>query len=526
MTIDDLKKAPPQNLEAEQMVLAALMMEPERIDAAYVRTGDFYARRHRAVFDAVRMLRGRGMDVDIVTMAAALKNAPEFPDGAAGYLSQLLAITPTAANFRSHERLVISTAQLREIRQVAQDARARVDEAPDSASADAIVADTITALNAIRRHEGDSIMPYDELMAVGFQEIERRFELAKAGKIAGIPTPFRDLDRKLFGLQPQLYVVSGASGSGKSAFTAQLGRHGAGHFLRQWEETLPEVRAPKPDSVGVISLEMGPQQMALRDISSMSDIPLSRLLAGTVHDPDWARLSGAAAAGSRLPVYLAFSAFNNRQIERVIDDLVQRYGAKLILFDYLQLAEVEGHAGTREQEVTELIRLHKRKIQQHRIPHVIISSLNKGGANRPDKRPINADLRESGNIEFDADVILFVYRDEMYNCKCPRSGACGCGRRGKAEIIISKGRWARWSWNGTRTPRRSGTRRRGRMGEHYTKSTVGIAAWCNTCKRTTMHSVSGKRRGPCTEHGHKGLTKAQKKRREEQARTEREPRLL
>jgi replicative DNA helicase len=439
--ITSLHRLPPQDIAAEGMLLAAAVLEPQLVDSAYVRAEDFYAGKHRAIWNAMRGLRDRRMDIDIVTLSATLRNADEFRQtGVAAYLSQLLTDTPTAANFRSHERLVINAAQLRQLIRAGREAEARAYDAKEPNSADAIIADQVTALNNIRRHEGDVIMPYKDLMRTGFSEIEHRYELQLEGRIAGIPTGFRDLDKKLHGLQPQLYVLAGASGMGKSAFAAQIVRNAAGHLLRAWEETLPETRPPAPGAVGVISLEMGPQQMALREISSMSDVPLSRLLAGTIHDQDWDRLSRAAGAGSRLPVYLAFSAFSDRQIERVIDDMVQRLGVKLILFDYLQLAQCEDHEGTREQEVTKISRLHKRKIQQHRVPHMLISSLNKGLSNRPDKRPLNSDLRESGNIEFDADVIMFIYRDEVYNCKCLRSGPCTCGRRGKAEVIISKGR--------------------------------------------------------------------------------------
>jgi replicative DNA helicase len=185
---------------------------------------------------------------------------------------------------------------------------------------------------------------------------------------------------------------------------------------------------------------MSPEQLSLRAISSESDVPLSRLNAGTIQERDWPRLSITAGKISELPIHVEFTAFSDRQVERAIDDMVQRLGVRFLEVDYSQLISCEDHEGTREQEVSKILRLFKRKVKEHRLPIVNISSLKKGLSQRTDKRPVNDDLRESGNFEFDADVIIFVYRDEVYNCKCPRSGPCMCDRRGKAEVIVSKGR--------------------------------------------------------------------------------------
>jgi replicative DNA helicase len=438
-----LRALPPQNLDAEQMVLGACLVdEIQTVAKARVRPEDFYKTAHGTIFSAMQAMRKRNEQIDLVTVAAELdKSAYQktLPEGfaAASYLSTLISQVPTTTNFRGHEQIVIDMALRRAVIHACNEG---LQSGYNLKDPDALISEIITQLNNIRRLDGNEIVPYSAIINQGFAEIERRYELQKAGKIAGIPTGIKDLDLKIHGIQPQFYLLSGASGMGKSALAHQIVRNAARHFLNAWQATPENVRPLRPDGIGVMSLEMNAGQIALRAIASSSDVPLSRLLAGTIHDADWPRLTMAAGSEHPLPIYSAFTAFSDRQIERVIDDMVQRLGCKLIVCDYLQLERVEDHNGTREQEVTKISQMHKRKIAQHGVPHIVISSLNRGLSARPDKRPTPADLRDSGNLEYDADVILFVYRDEVYNCKCPKDGECLCGRRGEAEIIIGKGR--------------------------------------------------------------------------------------
>lgn len=438
---DTLKQLPPQNIEAEQMVLGAVMIENDSLAKVkdLLRPEDFYRDAHVRIYSAMLLMAERREAIDLVTLSDALRSGGVIDKiGGASYLSELISLVPTAANIKHHARLVSTASQLRQVIHACAEAQGQAY----AGDPDSIISECVTKLNAIRRNEGATLMSYADLMRLGFKEIERRYELAQNGKISGIPTGFRELDKKLGGWQPQLYFLGADSGMGKSALADQFVRHAARHFSDEWDKTLPEARGPKPPAVGVISLEMGPHQLALRAISSISTVPLSRLLAGTIHDPDWGRLAHAAGQGSPLPIHCEFTGFSDRQQERTIDYMVQVLGCKLIVFDYLQLGQVEDHTGTREQEVTKITRLHKRKIKQHGIPHIIVSSiLNKVIANRPEKRPTNSDLKESGNIEFDADCIMLLYREEKYRrCECPKDSHCLCGRRGKAELIISKGR--------------------------------------------------------------------------------------
>lgn len=460
-TTDDvsLTHLPPQNIDAEKMVLGACLIEPSVIGTLHVRQEDFYKDVHRDLFALMLRLSERGESVDLVTIMPEFRQTKYYDAvGGMSYPASLVAYCPTAANVGSHERLVIEAAQLRAIDRALRAAQSEVYGLTGSArpNPDAIIAGCNGTLSAILRHEDATIMRYSEIVKLGYSEVEKLTSLSGSGKFSGIPTGFRDLDRKLHGLQPQFYVLAGASGMGKTAFAAQVVRNAASHLMAEWSE-LPEAsRTSGPGAVGVISLEMGPRQIALRDLSSASDVPLSRLLAGTLHDNDWSKLARAAGALHSLPIYYAFAAFHDRQIERVIDDMVQRLGVRLIVCDYLQLERCEDHDGTREQEVTKISHMHKRKVAQHRVPNLVISSLNRSLAGRPDKRPNKSDLRDSGSIEYDADVIMFVYRDEVYNCKCPKQAACLCDRRGKAEIIVDKGRMegtgtVELLWNGRTT---------------------------------------------------------------------------
>lgn len=417
-----LAHLPPQEIEAEQHVLGACLLEPQHtLGAAYVLADDFYKTAHRKIFDAMRQVMASGQEVDVITVAAFLRGAAELEPmgGPATYLSYLINITPTAANFRSHERLVISAAQRRVLIRACREAEYR---AYDEKDADRIVSDAITALAGARRHDGGAIITHREIILRGYEAIERRSALTSV--VSGIPTGFRDLDIFLDGLQPQYYLIAGRPSMGKTALAEGIARNAARSGHR----------------VGFISIEMGEHQIALRALSRGSGVPLSRLLRGKLRDDDWDRFTAAAGAEVELQIDYAFSAFSERAVERAIDDMVQRLGCKLIIVDYLQLMAPDDRDGNREQEVARQSRMFKRKVKEHNVPHVILSQLNRALEARPDKRPMLADLRESGAIEQDADVIIFVYRDEVYHCKCSRDGACACGKRGKAELLIRKGR--------------------------------------------------------------------------------------
>lgn len=423
-----LLKLPPQEIEAEQMVLGACLVDPEHtVSTALVRTDDFYKILHRGIFSAFQQIVLRGEDLDLITASAELKK-PDYQKSIgetaiSTYLAQLVSLVPTSSNFKSHQRLVIQAAQRRAVIKSCNEA---IQTAYDNKDVDVNIGDCITKLNDIRRHEENAIVSHREIMMHGFSSVERRYEIhrEKPGSVSGLTTGFRDLDTLLDGLHAQYYVIAGRPSMGKTAFA----------------ECIIANTAAAGNKVGFISIEMGEYQIAMRSLARGSGVSLSKILRGRIHNRDWNDLANTAGQQINLPIWYAFSSFSERQIERVIDDMVQRLGVQLIVVDYLQLMVNEDRYGSREQEVAKQSALFKRKVKEHKIPHLILSQLSRKLEDRPDKRPVLADLRESGSIEQDADVVMFVYRDEVYHCKCPKDCECSCGRRGKAEILIRKGR--------------------------------------------------------------------------------------
>ena len=192
----------------------------------------------------------------------------------------------------------------------------------------------------------------------------------------------------------------------------------------------------------MISLEMGDKQLCLRDMAAESGIPASFLQRGSMYGQhDWDRLEKAAGRLAELPIYFHTAAYSDRQISRTIDEMAQVHGCKVLAVDYLQLGYVEDHAGSREQEIARISNMLKRKAKEHNIPVIALAQLNRGVEYRKERRPMLADLRESGSIEQDADIIIFIHREEVYEpCKCAKDIDCICGRRGRAELIVGKGR--------------------------------------------------------------------------------------
>lgn len=417
---DSLRHLPPQELEAEQQFLGACLMEPRTaLGQARVRAEDFYKGAHSIIYAAMQTIKERGEDVDIITASSELKDAKELQlvGGPATYLSQLITQTPSAANCRSHEALIISAAQRRAVIRAAGDIQQAAYEGRDI---DALVSDGITKLNAIRRLDAGEIVPYHEIVQSAFTSIEKRCE--NPGKLTGIPTGFAGIDRMTNGWQPGWkYTIAGRPGMGKTALAMQMAPAGAAAGF----------------PVGVISLEMTKEQVALRDISRTADIPLSRILAGALHEADWPRLTHAAMVLHGHKMYFAFTAFGGAQEARIIDDMVQRLGVKIVFIDYLQLQNIKDHRGNREQEVSALSAMHKRKAKEHNIPVIELSQLNRDVEKRLSKKPTLADLRESGSIEQDADFVGFIYRED---CKCPRNADCACGNRHQAWFSGAKGR--------------------------------------------------------------------------------------
>lgn len=427
---DNLQMLPPQNLEAEQFVLGAVLLDDTVLRTSRLQPADFYARKHADIWEAMVALRDSGTAIDLLTLSDAMRNSNVLEKcGGASYLSLLVSLVPTAANFRFHEAIVQKCAALRRIIHLC---REQTGSAYDGGDPDVIISTLVRGLNDIRQGGGEEVITQRSIVMDAWSFIEKRSEEGQAGKIAGLPTGIRELDLRLDGLHPNYIVVAGESGMGKTALVEGMVLAAAQHLRTEGAG----------GTVGFISNEMGPLYLGIRSLARSSGVPITRMRQGALHDRDWASLSSAGGDLSSLPIGYRFSSFSDRAIERSMDDFVQRYNARMLVLDYLQLSHMEADTHTREQEVSGVSRMLKRKVKELKVPIIVISSLSKIKG-RTDMRPQRSDLRDSGGIEFDSDIILFVYREEQHKpCSCPPppDGQCLCGRRGKAEIIISKGR--------------------------------------------------------------------------------------
>lgn len=432
-----LQKLPPQNIDAEQMVLGGVLIENDAIDKAkaLLRTDDFYKTGHRKIWAAMLEMREKGENIDLITLADALRTGGLELVGGASYLATLVSLVPTAANIRHHAGIVSSMSQLRSIIHDASDA---ITKAYTLQEPNKIITDLVGSVNDARRSEHSQIVTRKELLLYGIGEAEKLFE--QKGRISGLTTGIKDLDLMLSGLQKSdLVVIAARPSMGKSALAEGVAESAAAAFLREFNEA---GGTGKKKHVGFISIEMGKRQLALRAISRASGVSNTKIRRGDMSNRDWDLLAQGIGEGISLPIVYEVSALDERAVEASIDKLVQQYGCELILVDYIQLMRSDEERGrNREQEVSGQSRMLKGKAKQHDIPVVALSQLNRALENRVDKRPILADLRESGAIEQDADVVLFLYREEVYKpCACPDDMDCGCGRRGRAVALVRKQR--------------------------------------------------------------------------------------
>jgi len=428
-----LQKLPPQNIEAEQMVLGAILIENDSINKVIeiLSPDDFYKDTHRRIFKVMLDMFETGDAIDLVTLSDALRGKTGLEAvGGASYLATLVSLVPTAANIKYHGRIVREKAVLRKlihsatdiITQSYEDSRTvvNIDELLDRAEK--------SIFEIAQGKIKDSFVSMKNIVGASFAIVERLYE--KKEMVTGLATGFLDLDERTSGFQQSdLIIIAGRPSMGKTAFCLNIAAHAA---------------IEKGKSVAIFSLEMSKEQLVLRMLGSESRVDAHKLRTGHLSDRDWTPLSTAAGRLAEAPIFIddtaAISVLETRAKAR---RLKADQGLDLIIVDYLQLMRGRGDEGSREQEISNISRSLKALAKELQVPVIALSQLNRAVETRPgkEKRPMLADLRESGAIEQDADVILFIYRDEVYNkCECPYDGECLCGQRGKAEVIIGKQR--------------------------------------------------------------------------------------
>ena len=413
------QRLPPQNLEAETSVLGAVLLENEALNRVLeiLKEDDFYRNAHRRIFSAILHLYEHSEPVDLITLSEVLKTRGELDDvGGVEYLNSLVNAVPTAANISYYAKIIKEKAILRKLINRATEIVSQsysnsgdVDEFIDQAER------TIFEISEDRVRP--SFYPIKDLIKSSFKTIERLYE--KRQLITGVPTGFQRLDELTSGLQPSdLIIIAGRPSMGKTALALNIAQNAS-------------VQAAIP--AAIFSLEMSKEQLALRMLCSEAKVDAHRLRGGFLSEADWPKLTRAAGSLSEAPLFIddtpGLSALEMRAKTR---RLKIEHNLGLVIVDYLQLMRGRASADSREQEISDISRSLKALAKELAIPVIALSQLNRRVEERGDKRPQLSDLRESGAIEQDADVILFLYREEVYN-KSEEN-------RGKAELIIGKQR--------------------------------------------------------------------------------------
>lgn len=412
-------KQPPHSIEAEQAVLGGLMLDNgawERIDGT-LSAGDFYRHDHRLIFEAIDTLAGRGEPFDLVTLTEHLKDTGNERDvGGMAYLGQLASQTPSAANIEAYARIVAERARRRDL-MVLHESHRNAAWNTDGRSLGELLGDAESELLRVRDECANASAGPRRINGVLTRTVELLEELhERKTPVAGLATGFTDLDALTTGLYPGNLIVLGARPSmGKSAIASGIAEH----------------VAIEGTSVLMFSLEMSEEEMALRTVSSIGRIPLQRLRSGRLEDDDWPRLTHAVTKLSEAKLFIdERPALTVAEIRATARRLQKTEGLGLVVVDYLGLMAGEGE--TQTLKVGALASGCKAIAKELKVPVILLAQLNRGLETRPDKRPIMADLRDSGEIEQAADLIWFLYRDEVYNPESPDQGT--------AELIVAKQR--------------------------------------------------------------------------------------
>ncbi len=418
-------RIPPNSIEAEQSLLGGLLLDSAAFDkiADLVSENDFYRDEHKRIYRRIRSLHERNKPVDVVTVAESLDLAGEGSEtGGLTYLGELAANTPTAAHIRRYAEIVRERAILRQLvtagddiassafNPLGRDPKQLLDEAEAKVFA--------IAEGGFRHQSG--FQHINPLLTQVVERIQELHDRDNPSDITGVPTGYHDLDAKTSGLQPgDLLIVAGRPSMGKTSLALNMAEHVA-----------IEVGLP----VAVFSMEMGGAQLAMRMLSSVGKLDAHRVRTGRLNDDEWSRLSFALGKMHEAPLYIdetpALNPIDLRARARRLHRQCGKLG--LIVIDYLQLMSSAGQGENRATEISEISRALKGLAKELNVPVIALSQLNRSLEQRPNKRPIMSDLRESGAIEQDADVIMFIYRDEVYNPDTPDKGS--------AEIIIGKQR--------------------------------------------------------------------------------------
>ena len=419
-------RVPPQNIEAEQSVLGAMLIEKEAIPKVMeiLRDTDFYREAHRVIFNAMLELYNKNEAVDMITVTEILKRDNKLEDvGGIAYVTSLANAVPTAANVTYHASIIEEKSILRQLVSVSTQIASMGYEANDDVK-NIIDSAESKILEISNRKKTADFTPINEIVLDSFKSIEAL--MGNKNGLTGLPTGFEDLDNLTSGLHGSDFIILAARPSmGKTAFALNVVQNVA-------------IRAAKkvggaPKTVAFFSLEMSKEQLVTRMIAMDSLVDSQKVQTGQLAEDDWDQVLASAESIAAAPLYIEdSSALTISELRSKCRQLKSKNNLGLIIIDYLQLMSTTGRVESRQQFVSDMSRSLKMLARELDVPIIALSQLNREVDKRPDHKPVLADLRESGSIEQDADVVMFIYRDDYYNPDTDKKGI--------SEIIIAKQR--------------------------------------------------------------------------------------
>ena len=416
-----IKRLPPHNVEAERAVIGAMMLNADAIMVCseLLTSDEFYQQQYGIIFDALVEMYKDGVGADLVTLQNKLREKEVTPElYSVEYLGELLASVPTSANVKFYAEIVHEKAVLRRLIRVSE--QVTKDCYMDSQPLEDILEDTEKSVfDVIQQRGGSEFEPIRDVVLRTLDSIEKAAK--QKGNITGLETGFRDLDAKTAGLQKSdLILIAARPAMGKTAFVLNIAEYVALH---------------SNSTIALFSLEMSKEQLVKRMLAMNSMVDSQKIRTGDLEDDDWDKLVGSVRKiGNSNLVIDDTSGITASELRSKCRKLKIEQGLDLVIIDYLQLMTGAGKrkSDSRQQEISDISRSLKVMARELNVPVIALSQLSRAVESRPDKRPMLSDLRESGAIEQDADIVMFIYRDEYYN---PDSE-----KKGVAEVIVAKQR--------------------------------------------------------------------------------------
>ncbi len=421
MDIGSLGRIPPQSIEAEQSVLGSMLIDKEVVPVVMeiLKPEDFYRPDHREIYNVIIELFDKAQPIDLITVSERLKLHGKLElVGGLEYLSNIATEVPTTANVRNYSKIVEEKALLRKLIKASSDI---VDMGFNASEEVSYILDRAeqSVFDILQKRSSQGFVPIKDVLVDTFNNLEEMYN--NKGNITGIPTGFNDLDFKTSGLHnSDLILIAARPAMGKTAFALNLAQNAAVHS-----------HVP----VAVFSLEMSKDQLVNRILCSEAMVDSNRMKTGKLEDNDWQKVAKALAPLSEAPIYIDDTpGVSITEIRAKCRRLKLEHNLGLIVIDYLQLMQGSGKKGgeNRQQEISEISRSLKILAKEINVPVICLSQLSRAPETRTDHRPILSDLRESGAIEQDADIVMFLYRDDYYNPETEKKNI--------AEVIIAKHR--------------------------------------------------------------------------------------